>query len=69
VQKSHCGAIFNGFLLVQHCGINGEYSTCLLRQHCVAVSQRWSRIASILRLALTQKSGTVFTVNSATLYW
>jgi len=55
-------------VLVQRCGINSEYSTCLLRQYCVVVSQRWSHIASILRLALTQKSGTVFTVNSATLY-
>ncbi len=54
--------------LAQHCGMNGKYSTCLLRHRRVVVSQRWNHIASFLRLALAQNSGTVFTVHPATLY-
>ncbi len=46
------------YKLVLHCGNNGEFSTCLLRQCCVVISQRCHRIASFFRLALTQKSGT-----------
>ena len=54
--------------LGQHCWMNGKYSTCLLRHRRVVVSQRWNHIASFLRLALAQNSGTVFTVHPATLY-
>ncbi len=46
--------------LVQHCANNSEYSTCYLHQYCVVVSQQCHRIASFLRLALSQISGTVF---------
>ncbi len=46
--------------LVQHCTNNGEYSTRYLRQPRVVVSQQCHRIASFLRLVLTQISGTVF---------
>jgi len=44
-SKKAVDSFFGSDWLVQGCGINGEYSTCLLRQHCVAVSQRWSRFA------------------------
>ncbi|MDE5597980.1 MAG: helix-turn-helix domain-containing protein [Lachnospiraceae bacterium] len=47
-------------VLVQHCANNGEYSTCYLRQYRVVVSQQCHRIASFLRLVLTQISDTVF---------
>ncbi len=47
-------------ILVQHCANNSEYSTCYLHQYCVVVSQQCHRIASFLRLALSQISGTVF---------
>ena len=43
--------------LVQHCVNNDEFSACSLRQRRVVVSQRCHRIASLLRLALTQISG------------
>ncbi len=46
--------------LVQHCTNNSEYSTCYLRQYRVVVSQQCHRIASFLRLVLSQISGTVF---------
>ena len=46
--------------LAQHCANNSEYSTCYLHQYCVVVSQQCHRIASFLRLALSQISGTVF---------
>ena len=46
--------------LVQHCANNSEYSTCYLHQYCVVVSQQCHRIASFLRLVLSQISGTVF---------
>ena len=46
--------------LVQHCANNSEYSTCYLHQSCVVVSQQCHRIASFLRLVLSQISGTVF---------
>lgn len=46
--------------LVQHCANSSEYSTCYLHQSCVVVSQQCHRIASFLRLALSQISGTVF---------
>ena len=46
--------------LVQHCANNSEYSTCYLRQYRVVVSQQCHRIASFLRLVLSQISGTVF---------
>ena len=42
---------------VQHCVNNDEFSACSLRQRRVVVSQRCHRIASLLRLALTQISG------------
>ena len=48
------------YTLVQHCANNSEYSTCYLHQYCVVVSQQCHRIASFLRLALSQISGTVF---------
>jgi len=59
----HAGAgatdgLTNMMALVLHCGNNGEFSTCFLRQCCVVISQRCHRIASFFRLALTQKSGT-----------
>ena len=44
--------------LVQHCVNSSEFSACSLRQHCVVVSQRCYRIASFLRLVLTQIPGT-----------
>ena len=47
-------------ILVQHCANNSEYSTCYLHQYCVVVSQQCHRIASFLRLVLSQISGTVF---------
>ena len=47
-------------VLVQHCANNSEYSTCYLHQYCVVVSQQCHRIASFLRLVLSQISGTVF---------
>ncbi len=47
-------------MLVQHCTNNSEYSTCYLRQYRVVVSQQCHRIASFLRLVLSQISGTVF---------
>ena len=47
-------------ILVQHCTNNGEYSTCYLRQYHVFVSQQCHRIASFLRLDLTQISSVVF---------
>ncbi len=46
--------------LVQHCINNSEYSTCYLCHYHVVVSQQCHRIASFLRLVLTQISGTVF---------
>ena len=46
--------------LVQHCANSSEYSTCYLHQSCVVVSQQCHRIASFLRLVLSQISGTVF---------
>ena len=46
--------------LVQHCANNSEYITCYLHQSCVVVSQQCHRIASFLRLVLSQISGTVF---------
>ena len=42
---------------VQHCPNNDEFSACSLRQRRVVVSQRCRRIASHLRLTLTQISG------------
>ncbi len=52
--------ILNPIELVQHCANNSEYSTCYLHQSCVVVSQQCHRIASFLRLVLSQISGTVF---------
>ena len=52
--------ILNPIELVQHCANNSEYSTCYLHQYCVVVSQQCHRIASFLRLVLSQISGTVF---------
>ena len=49
-----------GVKLLQHCANNSEYSTCYLHQSCVVVSQQCHRIASFLRLVLSQISGTVF---------
>ena len=46
--------------LVQRCANNSEYSTCYLHQSCVVVSQQCHRIASFLRLVLSQITGTVF---------
>lgn len=54
--------------LVQHCIKLRVKCTCLLRQHCVVVSQRCHRIASFLRLALTQNSGTFYFKFNAMLY-
>ena len=54
------GRVFSGLKLVQHCANNSEYSTCYLHQYRVVVSQQCHRIASFLRLVLTQISGTVF---------
>ena len=48
--------------LVQYCANNSEYSTCYLHQSCVVVSQQCHRIASFLRLVLSQISGTVFSL-------
>lgn len=45
-------------MLVLPCGNFGEFSTHSLRQCCVVISQRYHRIASFFRLALTQISGT-----------
>ena len=57
----HCFHCYLGdAVLVQHCANNSEYSTCYLHQYCVVVSQQCHRIASFLRLALSQISGTVF---------
>ncbi len=52
-----CGGIVE---LVQYCLNNNEYSTGYLRQYSVVVSRQCHRIASFLRLVLTQISGTVF---------
>ena len=44
--------------LAQHCMDITVMSTCYFRQHCVVVGQRCHRIASLLRLALTEISST-----------
>ncbi len=57
---SEVEALCEYYELVQHCVNNSEYSTCYLCQYRVVVSQQCHRIASFLRLVLTQISGTVF---------
>ena len=53
-----CWQATGAVVLVLHCGNFDEFSTHFLRQCRVVVSQRCHRIASLLRLALTQISGT-----------
>ena len=55
--QSIFGSSLPNFYLVLHCGNFDEFSTHSLRQCRVVVSQRCHRIASLLRLALTQISG------------
>ncbi len=54
--------------LVQHCINLRVICTCLLRHRFVVVSQQCHRIASFLRLALTQNSVTYYFEINAMLY-